>query len=343
MSDRAENHLNGVAPGDVSMVAAAVASEAPPIALFYADEALLAHVESALAEAGVPVACKMQIDQVDHASLAVSGAVIALINLDDLCDDKLDALTATLDAAGIPAVFNDAIISRGLDGWGRARWARHLVAKLRGSVDVDPPRPAANTPQAFPPSGLRPPRIESGAGSCPAGGGREDQPYAADDAPAARPLTQNEIESLLADFPFDANDAGRDTQALSAHVDALLANAADGAASGPAAWEVAVAPESPAPTHQSTASLFAAVASGPEAWQLVDEPNVFSVPREAAPVSASVVAQTDGVDFELEPIEHVVPALVREHEFAEMRVEEVKSARRPEKNAKSAKRAGKVK
>ncbi|MEO6968898.1 MAG: hypothetical protein ABI132_10675 [Rhodanobacteraceae bacterium] len=333
MSDRAENYSSGTAAGDASAHAAAMPQADPRIALFYADDALLAHVESALTEAGVPVACKIRVDQVDCAALAA--ATIALINLDDLCDDKLDALTATLDAAGIPVVFNDAIISRGLDGWARARWTRHLVAKLRGSVDVDPPRPAANGSQAFPPSGFRP--------ACPANGGREYPSHVADGVSAARPLTQNEIESLLADFPSDSCDAGRDANALSEHVDALLANAADGASNEPPPWEAALAPESPVSTHQQIQSPFAAATSAADAWQLVDEPTVFSAPRESAPVPVTAVAQTGTVDFELEPIEHVMPALVREREFEEMRVDDVKSARRAEKNVKSVKRAGKVK
>lgn len=322
MSDCIGNDFNGAAAGDVSVIVAVAARDSPRIALFYADGALLAHVEAALAEAGVPVVCKTQVDQVDRASLAASGAAIALINLDDLCDDKLDALSAMLDAAGIPVVFNDAMISRGLDGWARARWARHLIAKLRGSVDVDPPRPA--------------PPLES-AKQVPGTN------VLADSRGGARPLTQDEIESLLADFTSDSGDAGRDANALSAHVDALLANAADGAASGPAAWVAVAATESPAPpVHQEIALPFAAAASGPSAWELLDEPTVFSAPRESVPAPAAAITQTVG-DFELEPIEHVVPALVREREFEEMRVEEVKSARRAEKNVKSAKRAGKVK
>jgi two-component system chemotaxis response regulator CheB/chemosensory pili system protein ChpB (putative protein-glutamate methylesterase) len=38
-------------------------------------------------------------------------------------------------------VFNDAQASRSLDGWDRARWARHLAAKTLNSDTIDPPRP----------------------------------------------------------------------------------------------------------------------------------------------------------------------------------------------------------
>ncbi len=344
MSDYAINaHDNPMAESKAARAGAAVIaaqSESPRIALFYADDTLLAHVEAALTEAGLKVVCKARVEEVDQTALAASGAAIALINLDDLCDDKLDALSAMLDVAGMPVVFNDAIISRGLDGWARARWARHLAAKLRGSVDVDPPRPApaVQTPDS---QGLAHARGQIAAAIAQADHADASKPA------AARPLTQNEIESLLADFPSDSGDASRDADALSAHVDVLLANAADSASNGPASWEVVELAESSAATPQEAPSPFAMVASGPGAWQLVDEPTVFSAPRESVPVFEPATAQSGSVDFELEPIEHVAPALVREREFEEMRLEGGKPARRVEsakrvKTAKSVKSAGKV-
>ncbi len=43
-------------------------------------------------------------------------------------------------------VFNDAQASRKLEGWDRARWARHLAVKVLAVGDVDPPRPVDAAP-----------------------------------------------------------------------------------------------------------------------------------------------------------------------------------------------------
>lgn len=361
MSEQTANIPNDaaaeIASARAGFGASAPPREFPPIALLYADDALLTHVEEAITAAGVPVVCKMRVDAVDQAALVASGAKIALINLDDLCDDKLDALTASLDAAGLPVVFNDAIISRGLDGWARARWARHLAAKLRGSGDVDPPRPVQTTSsqsaQSLPPlagEGASPvasaessgqwSSFVDATGGADGGNAGEVIGFDAVSSTATRPLTQNEIESLLADFPAATGNAGLDAEALSAHVDTLLAGAADGASSAPAPWEVAAVADPQQSAGRTLASVN--VAPHPDDWQLLDDPTpVVSAPR-GSPATSTATAQVDGgLDFELEPMESVAPALVRERESEEMRLEEEKPARRAE-NAKNARRAGKV-
>lgn len=320
--------------------AAARAVTMPRLAVFHADASLLAHVNEALAAMHADVVYRSAIDEADQPALTASGAAIALINLDDRCDERLDTLTAMLDAAGVPAVFNDADISRGLEGWARARWARHLAAKLCGTADVDPPRPAqavaidrsADTQS----NNQSDPAASDAAREQTSPSAGEIDADAVTMTAASRPLTQGEIESLLADFPSDAVLAGGATEALSAHVDALLANAADSASKELASWETAVS-FAQDETHVVAGSAEAAAqvaASDPDSWQLLDEPLlVYPAPREsAAPIAAThapIVAS--GSDFELEPLQQIVP-VKREREFSEMRLDE-----------KAGKRAGAVK
>src|SRR5581483_10831780 len=164
-----------------------------------------------------------------------------------------------------------------LAGWARARWARHLAAKLRGSEDVDPPRPAQAEPTQSVRSVESTTEEDTGTISAFDIGANE----VAEIVPiASRPLTPGEIESLLANFPtetaqsrvldeMDAPAPARaidETESLSAHVDALLAEAAP--------WDVI------APLEDLPVAAAANEAVHPEApsipalsdWQLVDDP-----------------------------------------------------------------------
>jgi hypothetical protein len=112
----------------------------PRIALVFGDEAAVAHVREAMV-GHVEIAYASAAVDFDAARLASAGAASALVNLDG--GGWLETVESALHAAGIAVVYNDPEISQSLEGWSRARWLRHLVAKLRGSRDVDPPRPEA--------------------------------------------------------------------------------------------------------------------------------------------------------------------------------------------------------
>lgn len=304
---------------------AAAAATLPRTALLYADESLLGHVEQALAALGVPVVYRAAIGQ-DHAAMAGARPEIALINLDDRCGEELDPLTAMLDAAGVPIVFNDADISKGLEGWARARWARHLCAKLCGNDNVDPPRPteaAASAPPqpavaaAAPTLAVEPVAVAEPV--APAVEFEMPDPAAEEASSASRPLSQGEIDSLVADFPSGSDIAGDDTEALSAHVDALLADAPDSASHEPAPWEVvgfadeepasqpapaaAQSPAAPAATAVSRAPSRPAAVPSADQWQLVDD----FTPTAAAPSDKAAASQPpiniSGLSLELEPLD----------------------------------------
>ncbi|MGA9422382.1 MAG: chemotaxis protein CheB [Rhodanobacteraceae bacterium] len=81
------------------------------------------------------------VDALDAAALHDSGARAVVINLDADMEAHLDHVHQLLDDARYNVIFNDAQVSTHLAGWERARWLRHLVAKILGAGNVDPPRP----------------------------------------------------------------------------------------------------------------------------------------------------------------------------------------------------------
>lgn len=333
MSERFDNTPGAETPADAGSTAG---TGLPRIALLYADEALLSHVEQTLAALRVPVVYRAAIEQVDHAVLKGARPEIALINLDDRCDDKLDVVTAALDAAGVPIVFNDADISNGLEGWARARWARHLCAKLCGKDDVDPPRPAQVAATPFMPAmpaaaAVEVPPARTAVAEPPAMAAEiaEPEPPAGEPASASRPLSQGEIDALVADFPSEAAASGVDTEAWSAQIDALLASAPDSASQEPAPWDVigfaeeesaqpaapaaaikvqASAASAPTPAKvQAPAAVSAPAkpAAPPSAdqWQLVEDfTPVTTAPREK-PAPAPAPSFGSGLALELEPMD----------------------------------------
>ncbi|RDS85413.1 chemotaxis protein CheB [Dyella psychrodurans] len=112
------------------------------VALFFDDVELGGHLRTALSEHGAEIAHEGPLSSFDEQQLRKAGVDVLVVNLDDAVDDAtLDRIYGLIDSGKTPVVFNDAQASRGLDGWDRARWARHLVAKVLDSDVIDPPRP----------------------------------------------------------------------------------------------------------------------------------------------------------------------------------------------------------
>lgn len=112
------------------------------VALLFDDVELGSHLRTALSEHGARIAHEGPVSSFDVVKLRQAGVNVLVVNLDDSVDDAaLDLIYELVAAGDIPVVFNDAQASRGLDGWDRARWARHLAAKTLNSDTIDPPRP----------------------------------------------------------------------------------------------------------------------------------------------------------------------------------------------------------
>jgi two-component system chemotaxis response regulator CheB/chemosensory pili system protein ChpB (putative protein-glutamate methylesterase) len=121
-------------------------------ALLFDDVELGGHLRAALSEHGARIAHEGPVSSFDVVKLRQAGVNVLVVNLDDAVDDNaLDLIYELVAAGDIPVVFNDAQASRGLDGWDRARWARHLAAKTLNSDTIDPPRPQNAQPVVPPP------------------------------------------------------------------------------------------------------------------------------------------------------------------------------------------------
>ncbi|HEX5352740.1 MAG TPA: hypothetical protein VFW60_01535 [Rhodanobacteraceae bacterium] len=156
----------------------------PRIALVFGDAAATVHVREAMA-GHADIVYAASADEFDVSRLTSARAETVLVNLDG--GDWLDDVQASLDAAGVAMVFNDPEISNTLESWARARWLRHLVAKLSGSSDVDPPRPDPASQAAR----AAEPVVEVA---------QEISAPSADRIAAERPLSPEEIETMTADF-----------------------------------------------------------------------------------------------------------------------------------------------
>lgn len=118
-----------------------MAESATAVALLFDDVELGSQLRDALREHGARIVHEGALATLDREVLDGSGAEVVVVNLDEDADGDLDRLYELLDGNHPRVVFNDAQASRRLDGWDRARWARHLAVKVMAEGDFDPPRP----------------------------------------------------------------------------------------------------------------------------------------------------------------------------------------------------------
>lgn len=118
-----------------------MAESATAVALLFDDRELGGQLRDALHERGARIVHEGALSTLSRAMLDNTGAEVLVVNLDEDADDDLDRLYDVLDGDRPRVVFNDAQASRALDGWDRARWARHLAVKVMAQGDLDPPRP----------------------------------------------------------------------------------------------------------------------------------------------------------------------------------------------------------
>jgi two-component system chemotaxis response regulator CheB/chemosensory pili system protein ChpB (putative protein-glutamate methylesterase) len=122
-------------------------AEATAVALLFDDAELGAHLREALHERGASIVHEGGLADLSRALLDRIGADVVVINLDETDDEVFDRLDESIQGDHPRVVFNEADSTRALDGWARARWARHLAAKVMARSDVDPPRPPAAEPE----------------------------------------------------------------------------------------------------------------------------------------------------------------------------------------------------
>ena len=296
----------------------AESAPAPSVALLFADAELGAHLREALQALSARIVHEGPADAVRREDLAAAEVVV--VNLDATVEDNFEQLYEVLDESRQRVVFNDAAASRGLSGWDRARWARHLAAKLLDAGDVDPPRPAGAR-------GIDAADIDADADAAAATASAVETAVDAVDDPAnhgasgavagldgdAKPTAEAsetaalaaELEALLAeddDLPADIGMAATSELELSLEPDADSdADAGDDEAS--AVPSAADAPRVAAP--QPPAGLSLVPQDDPET-----DPEAPALPveqRQTEPVAAPV-ADWDLVDFDAEAPAQETPA-----------------------------------
>ncbi|MDR3444820.1 chemotaxis protein CheB [Dyella sp.] len=118
-----------------------MAETATVVALLFDDVELGGQLREALRERGARIVHEGALSTLSKQMLDTTRAEVLVVNLDDDAENDLDRLYDVLDGDRPRVVFNDAAASRSLDGWDRARWARHLAVKVMAQGDLDPPRP----------------------------------------------------------------------------------------------------------------------------------------------------------------------------------------------------------
>ncbi|HEY8586566.1 MAG TPA: chemotaxis protein CheB [Rhodanobacter sp.] len=274
----------------------------PAVALLFDDSELGGHLRDALHERGAQIVHEGGVSSLSRELLDRVGADVLVINLDDSADDALDHLYEVIDGDHPRVVFNDAQASRSLEGWDRARWARHLAVKVLAAGDIDPPRPSGAL-------AVEPPVVvvpEETVSEVPE----------ADDAAPAEPLEEAvagaqgdaEVEAdqpIVADAPIDLHgqDAEAESESLAAELEALLA-------SGDLPEDEESVPglrftdgEDPPPLHDGN---FGAVEDEAHAPPL-SEPTA-AVPELDRPETSSPEATEDGL--QLSPVDETAVAAI---------------------------------
>ena len=118
-----------------------MAETATAVALLFDDVELGGQLREALRERGARIVHEGALSTLSKQMLDTTGAEVLVVNLDEEAEDDIDRLYDVIDGDRPRVVFNDAAASRSLDGWDRARWARHLAVKVMAQGDLDPPRP----------------------------------------------------------------------------------------------------------------------------------------------------------------------------------------------------------
>ncbi|MEI7036110.1 chemotaxis protein CheB [Fulvimonas yonginensis] len=183
-----------------------MAEAVPAVALLFDDAGLGEQLRTALSERGARIVHEGPLSGLSRELVASLDADVMVVNLDDEDDGALDRLDEALDGDRPRVVFNDAQASRALQGWDRARWARHLAMKVLAAGDADPPRPPAVEPvaEAAPVPVVAPPVAVADETPAPPAEDEEARQAAASETLAA------ELEALLASDTTvaDAEDFG---------------------------------------------------------------------------------------------------------------------------------------
>ena len=212
----------------------------PAVALLFDDTELGDQLRCALHERGARIVHEGKVATFSKELMEQVGADVLVVNLDDSADDALDRLYEVIDSDHPRVVFNDAQASRALAGWDRARWARHLAAKVLAVSDVDPPRPNDAHPIDVPVEAVAQPSVPGVSvvmepvTPAPDPPHSELQPVLAETSVVITPADDFGVELGSSDFADSNGDedgliskstSGAESEDLAAELEALLASA----------------------------------------------------------------------------------------------------------------------
>lgn len=94
----------------------------------------------ALTDLGAELVAEGDPSELNPVAVASLSPSLVIISVEPAIEAALDRFDGLLAMPGVDVMYDDAEVTRELDGWDLNRWARHLAAKLLGR-DVMPPPP----------------------------------------------------------------------------------------------------------------------------------------------------------------------------------------------------------
>jgi len=114
-----------------------------PVALLWGTRDDDAELRDVLREAGAEIVFESDTANCSAAAIRAAAPKVVLINLSASLDEQSPLLDELAASPELRVVFNDPSITSELSGWDRARWRRHLSAKILDRDGDLPPRPEA--------------------------------------------------------------------------------------------------------------------------------------------------------------------------------------------------------
>ncbi|MBS7456092.1 chemotaxis protein CheB [Coralloluteibacterium stylophorae] len=206
------------------------------VALLARAGAAREQLRQALVEHGAVLVAEGDPAELDPGHVAAQAPQVLLVGLEPAVEDALERFDALVDDAAIEVVYDDVEVTGGLSGWERARWVRHLVAKLRRDDEVLPP----------PPEGAEPlPGGDSYVDLIPTGTLVGAEASATPDEVDAQPASEADARpqsfaatTAMDAIPVAADDAGNPAQAPSWQMEDAGAAESDGLAEDAGAMRI---------------------------------------------------------------------------------------------------------
>src|SRR5688500_2426553 len=118
------------------------------IALLARPGAARDQLKRALTELGAELVAEGDPAELDPGAVTNLAPNIVLVSLEPAIEAGLERFDELLSNDDVEVMYDDADVTRNLEGWDLARWARHLAAKLLGR-ELLPPAPAGSPAEDF--------------------------------------------------------------------------------------------------------------------------------------------------------------------------------------------------